>query len=234
MSSGLNINFLVAFTGGLVTFFASCLMPLVPAYIAFLAGTGLSQVGKVSKFKIFGHSLAFVAGLLTIFIAFGLTATTLGSLFNFYRPIIQKVGGAALILLGLFMLGIIKPAFLLKEGHLLKVRNSWSKLGLVGAFLFGVTFGFAWTPCIGPTLAAIIFWASQSETALKGTLLLIGYALGIGTPFVIVGLFFDRASILLKKTKRLGFILNKIAGIILAFVGITLLTGNLQLLNLRV
>ena len=234
MSSGLNINFLVAFTGGLVTFFASCLMPLVPAYLAFLAGTGLSQVGKVPKFKIFGHSLAFVAGLLTVFIAFGLTATTLGALFNFYRPIIQKAGGAVLIILGLFMIGIIKPAFLLKESRLLKVRNDWSKLGLVGAFLFGITFGFAWTPCIGPTLAAIIFWASQSETALKGTWLLIGYALGIGMPFVLVGLFFDRASILLRKTEKFGAILNKIAGIILALVGFVLLTGNLQLLNLYV
>ena len=232
------VTFLVAFMGGIFTFFASCLLPLVPTYIAYLAGTSLSELSdseKSRKYKttILYNSLAFVLGFLLVFILFGLTASTLGYVFNSYRLLIQIIGGVALIILGLFVLGFIKPFVLLKEKRL-KLPVNLTKFKLVNSFLFGITFGFAWTPCVGPILATILFWASQSETILKGTALLFMFGLGMGLPFILIGLLSDKLLPVVRRFKYLTIISQLLSGVLLVLMGLVLISGKSTFISLQI
>ncbi|OGC45929.1 hypothetical protein A3F07_03930 [candidate division WWE3 bacterium RIFCSPHIGHO2_12_FULL_38_15] len=238
IESSSQVTLLVAFAGGILTFFTSCLLPLVPTYIAYLAGTSLSELAgseKCSKYKvtIFYNSLAFVFGFLLIFLIFGLTASTLGHVFNSYRLIIQKIGGIAILLLGLFVLGVIKPFGLLKERRL-NFPTNLTKFKLVNSFWFGLTFGFAWTPCIGPVLASILFWASQSETILKGTLLLFVFGLGMGMPFIAFGLLSEKLLPLIRRFKYLTRVSQILSGTILILMGIALITGKAEFISMQI
>lgn len=231
------VTYLVAFAGGILTFFASCLLPLVPAYVAYLAGTSLSDLSskeKATKYKttIFYDSLAFVAGFLVIFIIFGLTASTLGYVFNSYRLIIQRIGGIAILILGLLILGAIKPFFLLKERKL-NLPSNLTRFKLINSFLFGVTFGFAWSPCIGPILATILFWSSQSETIFKGTTMLFAFGLGMAVPFILLGLFSEKLLPLIRKFSYLTRVSQILSGIILVLMGIALITGKAELVSMQ-
>ncbi|RJR26272.1 cytochrome c biogenesis protein CcdA [candidate division WWE3 bacterium] len=231
------VTLLVAFAGGILTFFASCLLPLVPTYIAYLAGTSLSELtdkdnAKKYRATIFYDSLAFVIGFLLIFVIFGLTASTLGHVFNSYRVIIQKIGGTALLVFGLLVLGFIKPLELLKERKL-NLPFNLTKFKLANAFLFGITFGFAWTPCIGPILAAILFWASQSETILKGTFLLFAFGLGMGLPFILLGLLSEKLLPVIKKIRYLTKISQLLSGVLLILMGLALITGKAEFISMQ-
>lgn len=231
------VTYLVAFAGGILTFFASCLLPLVPAYVAYLAGTSLSDLSnkeKAVKYKttIIYDSLAFVAGFLVIFIIFGLTASTLGYVFNSYRLIIQRIGGIAIFILGLFILGTVKPFFLLKERKL-NLPINLTRFKIINSFLFGITFGFAWSPCIGPVLATILFWASQSETIIKGTTMLFIFGLGMAVPFILLGLFSEKLLPLIRKFSYLTRVSQILSGIILVLMGIALITGKAELISMQ-
>lgn len=231
------VTYLVAFAGGILTFFASCLLPLVPAYVAYLAGTSLSDLSnkeKAAKYKttIFYDSLAFVAGFLVIFIIFGLTASTLGYVFNPYRLIIQRIGGIAILILGLLILGTIKPFFLLKERKL-SLPINLTRFKIINSFLFGITFGFVWSPCIGPILATILFWASQSETIFKGTTMLFIFGLGMAVPFILLGLFSEKLLPLIRKSSYLTRVSQILSGIILVLMGIALITGKAELISMQ-
>src|SRR3989344_2129090 len=231
------VTLLVAFTGGLLTFFASCLLPLVPTYIAYLAGTSLAELtdnttAKKYRTTIFYDSLAFVMGFLLVFVIFGLTASTLGHVFNSYRIVIQRVGGIAIIVFGLLVLGIIKPLELLKERRLYLPFN-FTKFKLVNAFLFGITFGFVWTPCIGPILAAILFWASQSETILKGTVLLFMFGLGMGLPFILVGLLSEKLLPVIKRFRYITRVSKLLSGVFLIMMGLTLITEKTEFVSMQ-
>lgn len=191
---GSQINLFVAFIGGVITFFASCLLPLVPTYLAYLAGLGakddIEQPSSVFKRKIFVNGVFFTLGFILVFVLLGATVNTFGRQLNAYKGIIQQIGGIFFIFVGLFMLEIIKPLILLKELKLPLPKNPtrWQK---VNSLLVGITFGFAWTPCIGPVLAVILFWASQAATLAQGVSLLFVYGLGLATPFLIIALGFE-------------------------------------------
>lgn len=223
MFDGSEVNLLIAFLGGVITFFASCLLPLVPIYIAHMTGTIYNHQPK--KRGIFLNSLLFTAGFMLVFIIFGLSASSFGLILKINREMIQKVGGIFFILVGLFMLGIIKPAFLLKEQHL-DLEPKFHKGKLFNSFLFGLTFGFAWSPCIGPVLAVILFWASRAATVAKGTLLLFVYGLGIAIPFILIGVFFEKFGHKLMSKPELGRTLNLFAGLLIILAGLLLISGH--------
>ena len=238
IESSSQVNLIVAFTGGVLTFFASCLLPLVPTYIAYLAGTTLSELAdgkKSGKYKstIFYNSIAFVLGFLLVFMIFGLTASTLGYLFNSYRSIVQRIGGVAILTLGLFVLGAIKPFALLKERKLNLLVNL-TRFKLVNSFLLGVTFGFAWTPCIGPVLASILFWASQSETILKGTVLLLVFGLGMGIPFILFGFLSEKLLPVIKKFEYITRVSRVLSGIILILMGLALMAEKVEFISMQI
>lgn len=247
---GSNVNLFVAFAGGVVTFFASCLLPLVPTYLAYLTALPdkasddddfIVKNSKKNKYNIvLINSILFTAGFILVFVILGLTAGIVGNIFSLYRNHIQKAGGLFLILLGIFMLGLVRLPFLSKERRFAFNPNllRWQKLNAV---LLGITFGFAWSPCIGPVLSVILLWASQAETALKGALLLFVYGTGLGIPFILIGLFYEHIRHKIFRYTRFSVVLNKIGAVLIIFTGILLITeklgyvfnGILNLLNMH-
>lgn len=224
---GNNINIFISFLAGTITFFASCLLPLVPIYLAYLSGVSLTTTKKSEKNKILRTSIAFVVGFISVFILLGATFSTLNRALSSYKFWIEKAGGTLFILLGLYLTGIFQLNFLSKDFHF-KLNKWFKKKTTLHAFLTGITFGFGWTPCVGPVLGVILYWSSQQATFLQGFVMLLFYGLGLGLPFVLTGLLFEKASPFLKKTQKLGNTLQKIAGVIIILAGILLLTGKLQ------
>lgn len=239
---GSNVNLFIAYLAGLVTFFASCLLPLIPSYIAYISGVTVNKVksglgddensGKM-RWVVFSNSVVFVFGFVLIFVALGILSTTLGQSIRAYQEFIQKIGGLFLIAMGLFLMGIFKPNFLYVERKVHLSKRVF-KLQILNSFLFGLTFGFAWTPCVGPVLAVILFWASQQAHLYQGIFLLTVFGLGLGTPFIIVGLFFDILSKKLRKTAIWGHWLNILAGVFVVLFGILLILDKVQVFTFTI
>jgi cytochrome c-type biogenesis protein len=233
---GTNINLIIAFTAGIITFFASCLLPLVPTYLAFLSGVATNTASddaskKIYKRNIFTNGFFFTLGFILIFTLLGATANSLGSLFATNRELIQKIGGIFFIIMGLFMLDLIKPMALLKERkiELPKHLTKWNKLN---ALILGSTFGFAWTPCVGPVLGVILFWASQAASFWKGVGLLTAYGVGLGVPFLVVALLFESLAPKLKNTHKFGKALQLISGGVIILMGILLILNKVEYIAL--
>ncbi len=235
---GNQINIFVAFLAGIVTFFASCLLPLVPTYLAYLSGLSLQndEVSDAeSRRRIFINGVMFTLGFILIFVLLGLIATTLGQFLHSIRPIMQRVGGILFIGMGLLLLGVFTPSWLTAEHKLdISLLDHWKRWQYPHSFLVGTIFGFAWTPCIGPVLGVILLWASQAGRVWEGMLLLLSYGIGLGIPFLIVAMGFEHVSPYLQKTKRLGHVLNTVAALIIILMGVFLFTGNVQLVSMWV
>ena len=230
---GSQVNLLIALLAGVITFFASCLLPLVPTYLAYLSGVALNtQAATNQKWRIFKTGLLFVLGFITTFIIFGLAANQLGGTLNEYRHLVEKMGGILFILLGLFMLGIFKSKFLAQEKRL-NLHGKFQQHRSVHALLTGIAFGFGWSPCIGPVLAVILYWASQVDSNIKGVLLLTAYGVGLGIPFLIISLGFEKIIPWLKKRPQLSQAANIVSGIVILTAGILLITGDFQRLAIR-
>lgn len=229
---GSGVNLIIAFLGGFITFFASCLLPLVPTYLAYLAGVSLSEQDSTQKkWQIFRTGLFFVLGFIATFILLGLAANQFGALINTYRTAVEKIAGGLFILLGLFMLGVFKSKFLSQEKKF-NLHNKFQKNRFLHAFLTGIAFGFGWSPCIGPVLAVILFWAARAESMLKGVLLLTAYGIGLGAPFLIIALGFEKIVPWLKRKAHLSRIFNSLAAILIILVGILLLIGQWQAVSI--
>lgn len=238
MFDGSQVNLLIAFLGGIITFFASCLLPLVPTYLAYLAGIATAKNEEetnksIFKRRVFINGVIFTLGFISIFVLLGATTQTLGVLLNQYKPLIRKISGIAFIQMGLFMLDVIKIQQLYQERKL-TLPESLKKYREIHSFLVGVAFGFAWTPCIGPVLAVILFWSAQASTIWKGMSLLLVYGIGLGLPFVITAFFFENISTKLVKTRKFGKILHTIAALIIIFMGILLFINKIEVFSYNI
>jgi cytochrome c-type biogenesis protein len=224
--SGLSgIGLLTSFGAGVVSFLSPCVLPLVPGYVSYVAGDALTArdrpAGRLASVSL---SLCFVLGFSTVFVILGASATTLGRLLLAYRYEANLVGGAIVILLGLFMAGLANPSWLQRDVRL--------HLDLPGgrpvtAYVIGVAFAFGWTPCIGPVLGAILTTSAVSATVPQGVALLSLYSLGLGLPFLAAALFTDRLTRRLRGLGRLGRSLQLAAGAVVAAMGVVMLTGQL-------
>jgi len=222
---GSNVNFVVAYVAGFVTFFASCLLPLIPSYLGYLAGNIKDEEAKRVRLDVFAQSLWFVVGFVGVFVSLGILSVSAGNLVNQYRSIVNNIGGILLIGMGLFMMGLLKFDFLYREKRL-----SWlpkTKFKFINSILFGILFGFAWSPCIGPVLAVILFWASQQGQFVEGVGLLLIYGVGLGTPFLILGLLFDYLERIPNFVQRYGGMMQKTGGVMIMIMGVLLLLGKL-------
>ncbi|AFM22673.1 cytochrome c biogenesis protein [Acetomicrobium mobile DSM 13181] len=214
-----NLSFGIAFVAGLLSFMSPCLLPMIPIYIAYLAGDSFEVSGRregARRLKAFSHALLFVAGFSVVFVLFGASATALGRLLIKNQLLIRKVGAAFIVLLGLYMMGLFD---LLPLDRQRSVGIKLPKVSWVKAFLMGMAFSAGWTPCVGPILASILIMASSSDTVSVGMLLLLAYSLGLGLPFLVVALFVDWFEGFIKRhtTKLIYF--KKIAGAMLVAVG---------------
>jgi cytochrome c-type biogenesis protein len=221
----MNLDGLIAFGSGLLSFFAPCVLPLVPSYLIFISGVSMDpQGGATSRFNktIMAHALVFVLGFSFVFVLLGASSSMIGRFLSEYQLYIVKLGGILLIVMGLFSLNVIKIPFLNQE----KVIHLKEKpLGFFGSFVVGVTFSLGWTPCIGPALSSILIIASTGESVGRGVYLLSMYSLGLGVPFLLSALLFHR---LFGFLRRYGYVVryaSKIMGALLIVLGLLLVTS---------
>ncbi len=216
------ISLPLAFLGGVLSFASPCVLPLLPSYLALLAAGG----GQRPWLRVL-NAAGFVAGFGVVFILLGLSATVIGHLLAQERTLLRDAGGVLVILFGLFMLGL-QPALLLRD---LRVHYTPRQMGFGSAVLVGAAFGFGWTACVTPWLGSILILAAQTASWQRGGILLVAYALGLGVPFLLLGLLADRLVDRLAGLRSRTRLLEQIGGGLLILLGILMLTGVLQRLS---
>jgi cytochrome c-type biogenesis protein len=221
-----NVSFAVAFTAGLLSFLSPCVLPLIPSYIGFLTGLTAEEL-QVKRGTALVHALWFVAGFSLIFLALGATASVLGAFLLRYQVWIGRVGGVLVLAFGLYLLGVARPAFLMRER---RFHLAHKPLGYLGSAVVGVSFGAAWTPCIGPILGAILTFAAAAASVRQGVALLAMYALGLAVPFVLTALALDRFLTWFQRFRPYLVWVERVAGGLLVILGILLVTDRFTLL----
>jgi cytochrome c-type biogenesis protein len=219
------LGLVTAFGAGILSFLAPCVLPLVPSYLSYLAGVSLqgarSQIPF--NFRVSLHALWFVTGFALLFTLLGAVTASLGLALSAYQVLLERMGGVLLILFGIVLTGWIPLPWLSQSYHLqVKPGGSvWWRSGLIG-----IAFGASWSACTGPILGAIlILTAGSARSIVQGAIVMLTFALGLGVPFLLVGLLVDRISPVLRRIRRATALLTTIGGVILILLGIFLLTG---------
>jgi cytochrome c-type biogenesis protein len=224
------IPYIVAFSGGLLSFFSPCVLPLVPAYLANLAGvTAIDPQTRKSYLPALFHSLSFVLGFSLIFIGLGASVGLIGTTIAAHSTLLRQIAGGLIIAFGIFLIASFKLPWLNYEKRL-KTTTS-SNPGYLRSIGIGAAFALGWTPCIGPILGAILTLAWSSQTVAEGAILLTIYSLGLGIPFIILGLVWGAIMPLWKSINRYLGVISIVSGVLLIIVGILILTGNLAWLG---
>ncbi len=224
--AGSTVSFAVAFAAGLLSFLSPCVLPLIPSYVGFLTGLSVEEL-QVRRGTALLHAVWFVAGFSLIFVGLGAIASTLGSLLRGYQVWLGRGGGVVVILFGLYLLGVLRPAVLMRERRLQLARKP---LGYVGSAFVGVAFGAAWTPCIGPILGAILTLAAARASLAQGTALLGVYALGLAIPFFVTALALERFLAWFQRFRPYLVWVDRAAGVLLLVLGLLLVTDRFTLL----
>jgi len=221
-----NISVIIAFGGGLLSFLSPCVLPLVPVYLASLTGTQIFDAGTTKvRLPVFLHSLIFVIGFSLVFVTLGAIAGLTGYVINPSLAWLNKIAGSLMIGFGGFMLAALKVPWLNYEKRLNSTRANTT--GYARSFLIGATFSMAWTTCATPILGGILAIALNSATAWRGACLLWFYSLGIGVPFLLMGVAFDSLAPWLKRINRYSREINIVSGVLLIAVGILILMNKL-------
>ncbi len=224
-----------AFLAGLLSFVSPCVLPLTPVYIARLVGPSIWEGQQTDKAKRAAlrrtttlHAAAFVLGFTLTFIALGATASELGAFLSERQLALREIGGALLVILGAHVAGLIRiPGLNLERRFSVQVGQS----SYAASLLIGLIFALGWTPCVGPILASILVIAAQSQGLGAGVLLLAIYSLGLGLPFLALGLAFDRLAPLLKRLTPHLRAIELVTGGLLAFMGVAIFFNWLFVLN---
>jgi cytochrome c-type biogenesis protein len=228
-----HLNFLLAMGGGLLSFLSPCVLPLFPSYLSFIAGVSLDEVeGTVvtprTRRAILLNSLLFILGFTLVFIALGAGATLVGQALFQQQALIRKLGGALVILMGLYVAGWLRIPFLMREWRV-ELRDR--PAGYVGALLTGITFAAGWTPCIGPILGSILTLASVSQTTSAGILMLAAYSLGFAIPFLVSSLAINHFLSVFDRFKRFLPWVTRGSGLILILLGLLLVSDYFTVLS---
>ena len=230
----MEISFLVAFFSGIMSFFAPCVIPMLPAYLGYITGVSIKELKEKSveeyKSRLWWSSLSYVVGFSFVFVLMGTTAAGFGSLILGNSDWIQRIGGLLVMFFSLTFLGVLKMPWLqVERGFKLP---EWSQnLGYGRAFLVGVVFATAWSPCVGAVLGAILSLAAASQTVAKGAWLLFVYSLGISLPFLLVSLILVRSPSVLSLLAKYSVVASKASGILLFVIGFLLFNNTLGLIS---
>ena len=222
------ISYFYVLLAGLLSFLSPCVLPIVPGYLCFIAGTSLDKAldnQETLRSNTFKYSISFVFGFSSIFVLMGASATYLSSLLYEYFDYLRIIGGIIIIIFGIHFTQIIQFSFLNSDTRI-QINNY--KPGLVGSFIVGLSFAFGWTPCIGPILGSVLSVAASSETISEGTFLLILYSAGLGIPFILaaygIGTFLKFLSRIRKHIRTIEIF----TGLLLILFGILILTNRIQ------
>ncbi len=229
------VTILLAMTAGALSFLSPCVLPLVPSYLAFLAGVSgpVSMAAAApraapSRAVTLLHAGLFIGGFSLVFIAMGASFSLLGQLLFQSRGVLQKVGGVLIILFGLSLVGVLRLPFLQREWSVhLQERPS----GYAGSVLVGIAFASGWVPCVGPVLGSILTLAGTAERATDGITMLAAYAAGLGVPFFLSALALERFHRFFNRFRRFLPLVDRVAGVMLVAVGVLLFTGTMTSLN---
>lgn len=210
------MQYFIAFLEGIITFVSPCLLPMLPVYISYFAG------GENNRKRTFCNALAFIVGFTVVFLALGAFMGTVGAALQRYKTAVNLVTGGIVVIFGLNFSGILKIGFLNKTKKLdvqIKPGN------IASTFLFGMIFSIGWTPCVGAFLGSALMLASERGTMAEGLLMLLLYSMGLGIPFLASALLLDRLKETFQFIKRNYLWINRICGIFLIVVGISMMTG---------
>jgi cytochrome c-type biogenesis protein len=224
----MNIDYLTAFGAGALSFLSPCVLPLVPAYLCYMAGVTVDDfrqdaAGNASRAKLLKASLLFVLGFGTVFVALGAGASSVGQFLRSWQNEIAVVAGLLIIAMGLNFLGVFKISLFSREA-----RFQSNATGPLAAYVMGLAFAFGWTPCIGPVLGPILTIAGGQETVGQGALLLAVYSLGLGIPFIFAAFFSGAFMRFMGRFRgQLGNV-EKIIGVLLILAGVFFISGGIQ------
>jgi cytochrome c-type biogenesis protein len=223
-----DVTYLAALIAGLVSFLSPCVLPLVPPYLVYLAGTSLERFAdrepepRVKRETVLAACL-FVLGFSTVFVSLGASASVIGSLIRAYSGPLATIAGVVIIIMGLHFIGLTRIALLYRE----KRMEIPKPVGLWGAYVMGLAFAFGWTPCIGPILAAILAVAAAEQTVTKGASLLAVYSLGLGIPFIVAAFAIEPFAAFLARFRKHMLRVEQAMGALLVLTGIAFLTGSI-------
>lgn len=227
------VSLLMAFGAGFLSFLSPCVLPVIPSYVSYITGisfedlTGGQDRGRIRKITI-TNSLFFIAGFSFVFIMLGASSSFLGRFLSDHQEVIRKIGGAMIVMFGLYIAGILRIGFLSGDKRL-HLQNK--PVGLLGTFFVGAAFAAGWTPCIGPVLGSILIYASTTGSVATGMGLLSVYALGLGIPFLITSIAINTAFSYFKRINRYMRLISVVTGMLLVVVGILLFTGDFSRLT---
>ena len=220
-----------AFAGGMLSFLSPCVLPLVPGYLSLVSGLSVAELqeGERSNVRrVIVSTLLFIAGFTAVFVALGAAASGLGQTLREHQRGLESVAGALVMAMGVFLAGFVSPRFLMAERRL---HVTPSELGSWAPPVMGAAFAFGWTPCIGPVLAGVLGLAEHDATLSRGVILLGVYSLGLGVPFLVTGVAFDRMTGVFSVVRRHFRAVNLVAGVALFAFGFLLFTHRLSRLS---
>jgi cytochrome c-type biogenesis protein len=222
------VGVLAAVAAGTVSFLSPCVLPLVPGYLSTVVGVSPAELGRASVRRVLGPSVLFIASFSTIFILLGLSATAVGSLLVDNNVVLDRIAAGVIIALGVVYLAAAVLPRLGREWHPERLLN---RAGKGGPVLAGAAFAIAWTPCVGPTLGAILTAAGASGSEGRGAVLLAFYSAGLAIPFLATSLAFDRMATLFAAVKRHYAVVVFLGGAVLIGMGVLIWTNQLTVLN---
>jgi cytochrome c-type biogenesis protein len=220
------VGIAIAFMAGLLSFLSPCVLPLVPSYVTFITGLSVEDVTKSRRLAVI-HALLFISGFTLIFLMLGAGATTLGFVVKSNRVWMARIGGALIIVFGLYLLGVLNIGVFARER---RVHLADKPMGYLGSVLVGITFGAGWSPCIGPILGAILTYTASEANLQRGMLLLFAYSMGLAVPFLAAAFAVDWFLKVFARFKGyLGYV-QKVAGVLLIIVGLLMVTNYFTIL----
>lgn len=223
-----DVTLTAAAFAGLLSFLSPCVLPLVPPYLTFIAGTTVEELAeggeRRAKRDVALAAVLFVLGFSTVFVALGATASVFGQAIRAHVGWLSSLAGVAIIAMGLHFLGVWRMAFLYREKRVAVEKP----VGLWGAYVMGLAFAFGWTPCIGPILAAILTVAGSEDTATRGAILLGAYSAGLGAPFLAAALAIEPFMRFISGFKKNFRTVERVVGVLLVATGVAFMTGAMQ------